>query len=335
MSDYWNYVFKYINQVNHIYFAVGCAMPQYQFSDDAKSDYRFNITEKNNQQYPCFMNKFVGKKMIVLIDTDLEFTCKNNNVDTDRELVIEQYFARINQPLQRIVHNEILRVLGNNEVIVFAHKSKFYYEEDPYMPKHNVEKFREVFAKFIHLIEHCIEYNKKIIVQDYTGRDLTHIYLRFLDTYGNTILNNIIFDVTQEYGGCYIELKPSHVNMDKNGNFIQEKYSKLVDFVNSERYKDIYKSRLSIVNYPLSWSIFKLNEDENYSEINFENYILLFTIYDCIYDDKYKKESLIILVKAMLEDIIKSRGGDLSRIDEIMSKITKKQEFKKELELLL
>ena len=330
MSSYWNYIYKYIDQVQYIYFAVGCGMSQYQFSDEVKSNYDFDITEKNNQQYPCFMNKFIGNKMVILLDGALEFTENSVNM-IERELVIKQYFNRIQQPLEIIIKNEKLRLLKNKDNIVIASKSKFYYEETQYMTKNEIGEFRENFAMFTHMVERCIRDNKKLIVQDYTGRDLTNVYIRFLDIYGNKILNNIMFDVTQNNGGCFIELKPTYASMDKNGNFIQEKYLKLVYCVSSEMYKDIYKSRLTLINYPLSWSIYKLNEDENYSEFDFSNYNFLFTIYECKYDAKYKKKSLIGLVKRMIEDILLSNGDDLSRIDVIINKIMNRSEFSKEL----
>jgi hypothetical protein len=339
MSNYWNYVFNYIDQVNYIYFAVGCGMPQYRFSDEVKSNYMFDITEKNNQQYPCFMHKFVGKKMIILIDNELEFTKKNdssdnNNTMIERELVIQQFFTRIEQPLEIILNNQTLRILSNKDTIVIASKSNFYYEETQFMNKNDIDMFRENFTTFNNMIEICIHDKKKLIVQDYSGRDLTNVYLRFLDIYGSKILNNIMFDVTQNNGGCFIELKPSYASMDRNGNFIQEKYSKLVNCLNSEMYDDIYKSRLSQINYPLSWSIFKMNDDETYSDINFANYKLLFNIYECEYDAKNKSKSLLVLIKKILEDILKSNGGDLSRVGDIMSKIMDRPSFNKELALL-
>lgn len=333
MSNYWNYVFNYINQVDHIYFAVGCAMPQYRFSDEVNSSYMFDITEKNNQQYPCFMNKFVGKKMVILIDNELEFTEKNNNNNTDeRDLVVQQYFKRIGQPLGIIVKNKTLRVLGNADTIVIAAKTNFYYEESKHMSKSEIETFRMNFTTFNNMIAQCIDSgNKKLIVQDYTGRDITQTYLHFLDMYGRSILNTIIFDVSQSNGGCFIELKPNHAAVDKNGNFLQERYLKLVDCVGSEMYNDLYKSRLSLFNYPLSWCI----NGDGHSEFNFEYYKFLFFIYECRYDPKSKEESIMALIKKMLDDMLTSRGIDISIGDSILGKIMNRPEFNKEVRTIL
>lgn len=345
MASYWNYIFNYIGQADSIYFAVGCAMPQYRFSDDVKSSYMFDVTEKNNQQYPCFMNKFVGKKLVILLDNELEFT-KNDfkdedndgdraNAEVDRDLVIQQYFKIIEQPLEIIVKTKTLRVLGNINTIVIAAKASFYYEEADYMSKTEIKYFRENFTTFNTMINQCVDTRKKLIVQDYTGRNLTSVYLKFLDMYGRKILNNIIFDVTQNNGGCFIELKPSYAAMDKTGNFIQEKYLKLVDCVHLESYSQLYKSRLALFNYPLSWSIFKLREDENYSEFNFENLSLLFIIYECKYNHMFKQESLSTLIKKMLDDMLTSRGLDISLGDSIITNIMNRNEFNKQVRAIL
>ena len=335
MSNYWNYVFNYIKQVDHVYFAIGCAMPQYRFSDESNSNYMFDITERNNQQYPCFMNKYKGKKMIILVDPHLEFTTNTNNTSDERELVIQQYFKRIGQSLETIVNSKTIRVLENAEIIVIATMDSFNYEETEHMTNKEINYFRENFTTFNNMIELCIETRKKLIVQDYTGRDLTRVYLQFLDMYGNQILNNIIFDVTQNNGGCFIELKPTHATIDKNGRFVQEKYLKLVDCVNSEMFNDVYKKRLSSFNYPLSWCLFKMKEDETYSEFNLENYKLYFIIYECKYDPRFKQESLSILLKKMLDDMLLSRGVDISLGDSIISKISNRTEFNKEVRSIL
>jgi hypothetical protein len=77
-----------------------------------------------------------------------------------------------------------------------------------------------------------------------------------------------------------------------------------------------------------------MNDDETYSDINFANYKLLFNIYECEYDAKNKSKSLLVLIKKILEDILKSNGGDLSRVGDIMSKIMDRPSFNKELALL-
>jgi len=338
MSNYWNYVFNYINQVDHVYLAVGCAMPQYRFSDEVNSPYMFDITEKNNQQYPCFLNKLAGKKMVILIDNELEFTQKSDSGDQtiERDLVIQQYFKRIGQPLESIVQTKTLRVLGNNDTIVIASKTSFYYEENQHMTNSELENFRENFTTFNNLIELFINSKKKLIVQDYTGRDLTHTYCHFLEMYGSKILNSVLFDVSQSNGGCFIELKPTHATIDRHGHFVQEKYLKLAECVGSEMYNDIYKSRLSLFNYPLTWAVCNKNGvEDSYSEFKFENYKLLFFIYECKYDDKYKQESLLTLIKKMLDDMLTSRGIDITIGNSILSKIMNRNEFNKEVRAVL
>jgi hypothetical protein len=314
-------------------------MPQYRFSDEAKSAYMFDITERNNQQYPCFINKFIGKKLFILVDPELEFTHTNNvnnsDNDVERDLVIQQYFKRIGLPLEIILKTKTLRVLLNRDTIVIATKTSFNYEETQHMSKPEVETFRENFATFNNMIDLCIDTKKKLIVQDYTGRDLTRAYLQLLDRYGRKILNTIIFDVSQSNGGCFIELKPNYATIDKTGNFVQEKYLKLVDCIKSEMYNDLYKSRLSLLNYPLSWAVFKMRGDKNYSEFNFENHKVLFIIYDCEYDPTSKQESLLLLIKKMLDDILLSRGLDISLGDSIIGKIMNRNEFNKELGAIL
>jgi hypothetical protein len=282
------------------------------------------------------MNKFIGKKMVILVDNELEFTQNNDNTIVERDLVIQQYFKRIGQPLDSIINSKTLRVLCNIDTIVIAVKTSFYYEETQHMSKSELGAFRESFTNFNNMIALCIDSKKKLIVQDYTGRDLTHTYVQFLEMYGRTILNTVMFDVTQSNGGCFIELKPSHAAVDKTGNFVQERYLKLAECVDSEIYNDLYKSRLSVFNYPLSWAVCNKNGlEDSYSEFNFEYYKFLFFIYDCKYDSKSKEESILTLIKKMLDDMITSRGIDISLGDSIIGKIMNRAEFNKEVRTIL
>lgn len=321
---YWDYIHNYIKDVKMVYFAIGCGMEQYHF----KENMQFEVTEKNNQQYPCFLNKFSGKKLIVLIDSNIE-----------QNLIIKEYFNRIEQPLKEITNNNSnIRILTNEFNIVIAVKDNFYFETNNYMTKDGINNIENNMYNFNNMLSYCLENQIKMIVQDFTGRDLTSIYMKFLEIYDNNLLLcNVIFDVTQHDGGCYIDLKPSYAKTDKNGNFIQAKYLPLIENINTEFYKTLLEQRINILNYPLVGYYQKLLTIENYSEFTenqyFDNYKLFFMIYNIQFDPNDKIKSLFKLIISMVTDIVKSKQGTMNEVESIIQSIGNCREFYNKLKI--
>jgi hypothetical protein len=105
-----------------------------------------------------------------------------------------------------------------------------------------------------------------------------------LEIYGKNLLDNVLFDVTQQNCGCYPELKESYAELDKNGNFVQDRFHKLSEIQN----KDIYNSRLDVISY-LGWVYSMFLQDENFSDFDIYYYRTFLYIYNCQYDKNKKK----------------------------------------------
>jgi len=111
-----------------------------------------------------------------------------------------------------------LRYYKNSNYLIFALNNSFDYENNKYI-------------NILHSLIEIILYKAiKFILKDYTGKDLTALYLNIGDSYSyNLLLPNVIFDITQNIGGCYIDLEITYPKIDEYKNFYQSKYKSLYD----------------------------------------------------------------------------------------------------------
>lgn len=319
---YWNYVIDKISEPNTklVYIAIGSGMGHYT-----------QITESNNQQYPCFLDKFDGRKVVILIDPDLESPLK-----------VESYFENLNNQLRlvRAVTNpdeddekhsndnrpkppHIFRQFTNSNIDLFAINTSYDYQFYDRTTPYERTKIDGDIAKMIDMIFICLgKVNKtKMIVQDYTGRDINHFYISMFKFFNKKeILNNVLFDVTQNDGGCFFDIKPSMAQVDSENNFIQERYSKLTQYTRSPFYDQILKTRIDILNYPISYYYFKLSESPVFGVNNLDRLNLWFAIYEIEWDSEnknpdYLKTKFLELSRVMIEDIVDSRscGADVKK----------------------
>ncbi len=210
------------NSPDVIYFAVGCFMGYYK-----------DITPSNNQQNPKFMNKFEGKnKIYIFMDPMLESPLKLESqmmlVQTDTD---EKY-----------------RVLENGEYTVIAINQPYYF----YNRRDETEKY-ELDSLFLYgLVNYALEKNIKLIVQDYSGCDIAKAYLKLIDIFDKqSILKNVLFDVTQNDGGCFVDFDKYTIEYDSKDNFFQNKFESLVKLkkINEDFFKDILVRRVNLVSY--------------------------------------------------------------------------------------
>jgi hypothetical protein len=275
--------------------SVGCSM------EDSIYD---EITDENNQQYPCFLNKFSGHKLIILIDPILESNLK-----------IEKYFAKKGNPLvPNNENNTHIRIFKNSEVTIYALNESINYSSYTWFNKDKAPDTDKIHI----IINKCLNKKKitKFILQDFTGNDTTPFYSNLLKTYDrNYILNHINMDVTQTNGGCRFVIKPDLIKLDEHGNFIQEKYLKLSKFKDSNLFTTILNSRINILTYPIAFYYSKLIESPEYEldNMNLYNISLISIIYNIDYDPDIKEPSYIIsnllaLINVMLKDITDAKG---------------------------
>lgn len=240
-----------------IHLAVGCSMQSYEEGD---------ISSNNNQQNPFFLERFGEKKIVsIFFDPELENPLK---LDTQIKL-IETYSS----------DDCCYRILKNDNIIVFAIKKSFNF----YCNKHEVPDTNTTFginqSFLVSLILHCTTNKKKLFVQDYTGEIINNAYLDLCDIFPTTeLIKYVMFDITQNNGGCFIDFSKTLVHYDSEDNFIQPKFltlSKLKE-IDKNMFKVILIKRIDWISHYISRQIRIINKEiENCQYYNKEiEYIL-------------------------------------------------------------
>jgi hypothetical protein len=302
----WDEIFNEINLHDLIFMSIGCSMDCEDYNE---------ITEENNQQYPCFLNNFNGSKLIILIDPMLE-----------QKLKIEKYFIQIGKPLVCINTTfEGVRIFKNKTVTIYALNEAINYI---YYLWINKEKAPDTL-KIYNIVNLCLNNlkNTKFILQDFSGGITTTFYSELLKEFDrDDVLNHINLDVTQNDGGCRFKITRDLVKLNEHGNFIQEKFIELSKIKNSVLFNTIINFRINTLVYPIAFYYSMLLEDSNY-ELDIHNiYIikLIASIYNVEYDEKIKVSSYNIskffkLFEIILKDIIVARELEESLYDYIIS----------------
>ena len=306
----WNEIYNTIEKedISLIFLSIGSSMEYYD-----------EITEENNQQYPCFLNKFNGLKLIILIDPVLE-----------KNLKIEEYFIKKEKPLLQIntlyiEDNPIIRVFKNNDVIVYALNESIDYISYPDI--NNIYSIPPDKNKIYLLTNLCLHKSIKFILQDFSGNDTTNIYCDLLKIFNrDNIINNINMDVSQNVGGCRILLYPDIIKLDEFGNFIQEKYIELSKITNSKLFNQIISNRIDILLYPIIYYYTALTQNPNHEldKMYLHKISFIAIIYNIQYDENYKSPDYLIpklneLIDIILKDIINARELENTFYDYIKS----------------
>lgn len=315
----WNNIYEAIIQPenNIIYIGIGCAMGRYQ-----------EITETNNQQYPCFLNKFDSKKVIILIDPELESPLK-----------CEQIF---DEELNIINNNTNTRILINSDNTIFAINDMFYYELNQYITEETRTNTLANIQILYLIINTCLQNNKKLIFQDFTGNDTTNFYLNLFNHYDkDELLNNIIFDFTQEDSGCIVNINYDCIKLNENGHFIQEKFMtlKYLYHIDSQLLHNKIKKRIDLLNYPVLWIYNKMLIGEVFEIFSFRQFIelkLLCSIYDINYELLIKNDNIELyknLIIRLLQDILFAKESE-DLYSFFLENISNSSIFQKNLSLL-
>jgi hypothetical protein len=214
-----------------IYFAVGCFMGHYN-----------DITPANNQQNPKFMQKFEGKKKFyIFMDPVLE-----------NPLKLE---SQINLVINNTITNDIVQdyvVLENNEYKIVAINKPFYFYNDINVPNAHNQELDQLFLYA--LVNYAVEQNIKLFVQNYTGADISASYNEIASIFEkDRVFKNVLFDVTQNDGGCFIDFNKHPVFYDNEDNFMQARFYSFVEMkkINEDYYKSMLVKRLNL----LTWQI--------------------------------------------------------------------------------
>ena len=281
------------NSPDVIYFAVGCFMGYYK-----------DITSSNNQQNPKFMNKFEGQnKIYIFMDPMLESPLKLESqihlVQTDTE--------------------DSYRVLENGEYTVVAINKPYHF----YQSLCEGENF-ELDSLFLYgLVNYVLEKNIKLIVQDYSGCDISKAYMSLMNIFDKEkLLKNVFFDVTQNDGGCFVDFDKYTISYDEKDNFSQNKFKSLVSLkkVDEQVFKDILIKRLNLVSYYICRYIRMLNGELEKTEWDTTHIKDIVNEMAMIYSIKndIDKQNLQELIMMIMIDASESLEVPISTVNHIM-----------------
>lgn len=315
--DDWEIIYNGLLTVETVYVGIGTAMP-YDTIDDIK-----------NQQYPPFLSKFEGRKMIILIDPSLE-----------DNLAIQKYFEKYNIIFEQQIISRNVRILRTDSICVFAIKDRFEYvnhfsndDVSESAIRQRREKERDIFNLF-ELINQCINRDKKIhlILQDFSGRDTVKLYANMLSFFGDQkdiLLKYILFDVTEHESGCIIEMNESMAQLNEFGHFYQPRYLKLEEIkkVEPTKFISLLNQRIEDLKYPLTWNFINFRQID-YIPIRNEKIIIMNSIYG-EFDFNFESENqqynihrYETIIRNCISDIIKSTDNDLININLLMDLLT-------------
>lgn len=265
-----------------VYMAIGSSM-KYYVSDPSllsnQKGYTRLLTRQNNQQYPIFLGKMRQSKgcTIILFDHYLE---------DDLKIPLPLYQTQI--VIDQSTNQSIFRKLEYEQTTVFAFHENYDYNDIHFMTR---------------LVEKCLSINSKLIVQDFTGRDLAPLYDTLLDIFGKEeMLPNILFDVTAGNGDCLIEFVDEDCSLYPDGSFVNEKYKRLSQVSNLSISRRVFVDRLKVITNEISWIyITKCKNPE--CDFSFpEKVYYLFTVYDI---KKPENENVTERFGQLLEHLIR------------------------------
>lgn len=310
-------IYDILNQPTSVlYCAIGSSMANYMWQENANMElvdtgYKRIITDTNNQQNPIFLRKFFGKKTIFLIDPEQE---------NDIKFILPLTLAT-DLPNFRIYTNEQYNVITIKEYIEYMNPESNNYTAD--------------FNFIGMIIQNCLQTNTKMILQDFTGRDTTETYYKYINMFGKeNMINNILFDVTCGNGDCLPEFNETMASIDVNNNFIQEKFRTLttICMMGSPLFNSILKQRMYIILNEISWVYLQKHKDPN-SDLTFPNKVYyLFDIYNI--NNNNITEAVGMLLHNMIYDIVQARGCDKDIADHLVSIITNRSQFINTLSIL-
>jgi hypothetical protein len=283
-----------------IYFAVGSGLGHYT---------NVNIKPSEHQQYPSILSKYDGqKKVIILMDGGLETPLK-------MEEVVQ---------LNLIEDSDIFRMFMNetNDLIVFAIKHHFYFNESQY----DNSSFHEHFGFLMNLITYAVSYDKKLIVQNYSGEFIEDSYANFFDYFPkDELISNVIFDVSNSQAVCSIDFDKYPIIYDDEDNFVQIRFEKLVEQkkYNYEYYKANVTKHIDTINGILTRKLRAIRgevemfpkENETIKSV----YKILSIVYPEIdYSVEINEENLIKTIKTILIDMFESLEVDNSVLTKLV-----------------
>ena len=253
---------NYLHPFDIVYVGVGCALNPININENINKN-NIDNSPFTQQSLKCLSE--YKTKLYILIDPELNNICLGSNgpqVFFDRER-----------------HNMKVYRSKDCSLTVLAIKESIDYDKD-----FDILKF---------ICEFVLNYKKKMIMQDFSGRDLTYYYIKLMKLFGKKeMLQNVIFDITQMYeGNCFPDVE-TNVITDTDGNFIQSKY----DEININTFKD-YWSMLRNLAYMM-----RNPKERHYNSIKI---CIAFVIYDIIdFDFEFNIQEIKKLFHIIVNEIL-------------------------------
>jgi hypothetical protein len=257
---------NYLHPFDIVYVGVGCALNPININENINKN-NIDNSPFTQQSLKCLSE--YKTKLYILIDPELNNICLGSNgpqVFFDRER-----------------HNMKVYRSKDCSLTVLAIKESIDYDKD-----FDILKF---------ICEFVLNYKKKMIMQDFSGRDLTYYYIKLMKLFGKKeMLQNVIFDITQMYeGNCFPDVE-TNVITDTDGNFIQSKY----DEININTVKDYW---------PMIRNLAYMMRNPKERHYNSIKICVTFVIYDMInFNFEFDIQEITDIFYIIVNEILRIKG---------------------------
>jgi hypothetical protein len=319
----WSDIFDAVAQGSTavVYIGIGPAMGSYN-----------ELKSTNNQQFPCFLNKLPGNKVVILIDPALESPLKTEQLfhEIGDSLVLVNSETKGDIIYFRELQNESVTIFGINDMFNFYHN---HYNHDEESEEYN-RKVDNAIWNVVNLIEICLGKPRrtKVILQNYTGAQTVRFYNSLLSMFDkDEMLKHVIFDVTGQDPGCFWEITNEFPILDQDGNFVQSNYMALQMMKHTPCFKPNLVRRIDYLVYPVTSNYVILSKDPSFELAGMDRIMDMCIIYSVEFNEynKYRQyllSKLMELIQIMLDDILNITGSDLS-IDFLLELMFNRNEF--------
>ena len=254
------YIREYLsNRYDIIYVVPGCALNPINNNDN-------NISKFTQQNLKCL--KRYQKKLYILIDPELDTI--NLGSSGPKLILVES--------------NEHIRVFESEDETLTVLAISDYIDYD------------KNFDVIKLICQFALENKIKMIMQDFTGRDLTYYYIKLMKLFGKKeMLQNVIFDITQSYeGNCFPDVE-TDVITDTDGKFIQSKY----DEININTFKDYWSMSRNLAY------MMRNPKERHYNNIKICVAFVIYDIYDIIdFDFEFNIQEITKLFHIIVNKIL-------------------------------
>lgn len=202
-----------------IYVAIGCSQKWYQQTG----------AQGTPQEYPPFVAEWIGRKLCILIDPELEEEPVGITQAGGAPAKLPDYMPLTLEHVRRPA------------ITFVAARARFEWRAD--------NEGHDACMTFLHgLLQRALQpEGPHMIVQDYSGIDIRPLYP--VERYGHQLFSKVLFDITGGDAGCFVDFSKFRVVRDHAGHFVQPAYTplwKLRALRLGKAYEDQIRERYSL-----------------------------------------------------------------------------------------